>query len=196
LDGFDIQEKITKRELSGSAYKDTQKEMLQTLRESKNYQRVNYKIHSKLYSRIPDHCMAFSLSDPNEPWLEKTCPDHDHNLKCEYCEGLKTVLDQVDGLVRDMPAGRDRTVTREEFDTAKADILKHKAHQLRTVNQERAKAHILSNLLRPGKDVQMTCDFAMRWLPEEGRWASSSSVCSSSSSTASTPGGDPGSRER
>ncbi len=50
------------------------------LHQSRNYIKLDYKLHIAQHSRIPDHCANYALSDPNEKKWSKNC-DHVHDLQ-------------------------------------------------------------------------------------------------------------------
>ena len=47
----------------------------------------SYRLHVSTFSRCPDHCSTFALSDPSEPEFSEEC-DHAHDLMCNDCERL------------------------------------------------------------------------------------------------------------
>ena len=50
------------------------------LHQSRNYIKLDYKLHISQHSRIADHCANYALSDPNEKkWSESS--DHEHDLQ-------------------------------------------------------------------------------------------------------------------
>jgi len=48
------------------------------LHQSRNYLKLDYKLHIARYSRIADHCANYGLSDPIEKKWSEDC-DHDHD---------------------------------------------------------------------------------------------------------------------
>ena len=42
-------------------------------------------------SGVPDHCRKYALNDPTDSNFRGSC-DHTHNLLCERCKELKSVL--------------------------------------------------------------------------------------------------------
>ena len=78
------------------AEKDWCKEVGKRLQESKLYLKTTYRNHCKEdNSKCTDHCRVFALSDTN---FHKVC-SHSHNVKCEDCEKLKSVLEEVKGAI-------------------------------------------------------------------------------------------------
>jgi hypothetical protein len=170
LDGWDALVKIIKDFMKEMP--DIQKIWLRMAMETKTYFRSNYKLHVKPQSKIADHCIAHGLSEPDNPSFQ-ILSDHEHNIKCESCENLKTLLMNVEELVESIPVEEERVRQKEIFRQAKEDIQKYKAHQMRTVNQERAKDEIL-DAMEPLRHAHITMDWAMKWEPAEGRESSKS----------------------
>ncbi len=48
------------------------------LHQSRNYLKLDYKLHITRFSRIADHCANHALSDPNEKKWSEIC-DHQHD---------------------------------------------------------------------------------------------------------------------
>ena len=58
-------------------------------------------------SKCADHCRVFALSHAGDTDVQKVC-SHSHNVKCEDCEKLKSVLEEVKGAISEctMQLGR------------------------------------------------------------------------------------------
>ena len=58
-------------------------------------------------SKCADHCRVFALSHAGNTDVQKVC-SHSHNVKCEDCEKLKSVLEEVNGIISEytMQLGR------------------------------------------------------------------------------------------
>ena len=58
-------------------------------------------------SKCADHCRVFALSHAGDTDVQKVC-SHSHNVKCEDCEKLKSVLEEVNGVISEytMQLGR------------------------------------------------------------------------------------------
>ena len=72
------------------------------------YLKTTYRNHCKEDdSKCADHCRAFALSDAGDTDFQKVC-SHSHNVKCEDCEKLKSVLEEVKGAISEytMQLGR------------------------------------------------------------------------------------------
>ena len=48
--------------------------------------------------KCADHCRVFALSHAGDTDVQKVC-SHSHNVKCEDCEKLKSVLEEVKGAI-------------------------------------------------------------------------------------------------
>ena len=73
-----------------------------------------------------------SLSDAGDTDFQKVC-SHSHNLKCEYCEKLKSVLEEVKGAI-------------SEAKNAAAKIFEWRGHILRAKNQDQYRRQIVDTL--------------------------------------------------
>ena len=124
-------------------------------------------VHVSTYSNTRDHCSAYALSDPTEvlPWAD--C-DHNHEDSCRQCEVLKAALMEVGNAVADSPLSDDeRDDLSYALHQAVQAIESWKAHQLRSIQQDKARTRNLGNL--DEKSVQITQDWAMKWLPQRYR---------------------------
>lgn len=165
-EAFDMLIRITKSIANGD--RDWEIDIIQRLKEAKQYLKLDYKLHLKGASRIADHCMTFALSDPKDSDFKKACA-HDHDLRCERCESLKIVLKDIREQLES--ASFDQDLQKEEhlfdYNNAVSDIMELKKHIVRTVRQEQARKEILQNL--GPTDVHIQMDWAMKFLPMAGR---------------------------
>ena len=72
------------------------------------YLKTTYRNHCKEDdSKCADHCRVFALSHAGDTDVQKVC-SHSHNVKCEDCEKLKSVLEEVKGAISEytMQLGR------------------------------------------------------------------------------------------
>ena len=70
------------------------------LDQAKRYLKTDYKVHCKEESSpCVDHCRVFALSDANYEAFKQDC-EHWHNLQCDMCENLKSVVHEIEVLVR------------------------------------------------------------------------------------------------
>jgi len=61
-----------------------------------------YKQVNVTSSRVPDHCIKYALNDPTDSSFRGSC-DHTHDLLCERCEELKTVLSDIQAAILNSP---------------------------------------------------------------------------------------------
>ena len=132
----------------------------------------SFQVHVMESSNIPDHCICHALSDDKEPTKFGTgteC-DHKHDYVCLSCEELKTVL----GDIKDAIADAEDHLTsvqhddiRFTFQEAISAINAWKAHQLRSIQQDKARTDILREL--GSNEVMITQDWAMKFLPQKYR---------------------------
>ena len=72
------------------------------------YLKTTYRNHCEEDdSKCADHCRVFALSHAGDTDVQKVC-SHSHNVKCEDCEKLKSVLEEVKGAISEctMQLGR------------------------------------------------------------------------------------------
>jgi hypothetical protein len=53
-------------------------QLQKALQQSRNYIKIDYKMHISTSSNVPDHCSTFALSDPEEQTWKTAC-DHNHD---------------------------------------------------------------------------------------------------------------------
>ncbi len=54
-------------------------EIKQALHQSRNYLKLEYRLHVQRKSTVPDHCATFATSDPDLSYWSETCTDHHHD---------------------------------------------------------------------------------------------------------------------
>ena len=70
-------------------------EVRRALKDAKRYLKTEYGMHCQEDgSPCPDHCMCFSLSDPQNPEFQGSC-SHEHQVSCDSCESLKSVIQAI-----------------------------------------------------------------------------------------------------
>ncbi|KAK3735950.1 hypothetical protein QZH41_018412, partial [Actinostola sp. cb2023] len=120
-------------------------------------------VHVSRFSRVTDHCSQYALSDSQDPAFKNQC-DHIHDVVCERCEELKSVLSGIQKAVTDSPMlqseKEDALYTCQE---AISGIRAWKAHQLRLVNQDKARIDVIDELC--DEDALIIQDWAMKFLP-------------------------------
>ena len=126
-------------------------------------------VHITEASEVADHCVAHALSDPREEKFCHTC-NHLHNHVCCSCEGLKSVVSSI------QVALNYQTVTlavdeRDDLMYACQQAIQvinaWKAHQLRSLRQDKCRIEVLQEL-NPN-EVLVTQDWAMKFLPQKYR---------------------------
>lgn len=107
------------------------------------------------------------MNDSKEVLFGSTC-SHLHDKVCVQCEALKEVLQDIQSYLNDM------TMTEDELDDlrytyhmAEEAIRSCKAHQMRSMRQDRARTDILDTL--DDSSVLITQDWAMKFLPQKYR---------------------------
>ena len=53
-----------------------------------------FKAHVGISEHCKDHCIVYALSDPNDPAFNSEC-EHSHDVLCERCESLRSVLQDI-----------------------------------------------------------------------------------------------------
>lgn len=118
-------------------------------------------------SRVPDHCRSYALSDESDSRFTSKC-DHQHDLRCDRCELIPSVFDEVDSALKDLSIGSE-----EEKEMvyviaqAKKNIQAWKAHLLRAINQDEARLNLLQSL--DPTSMLVVLDWAMKLLPKKFR---------------------------
>ncbi len=90
--------------------------------------------------------------------------NHDHDDVCESCDLLNDVLTNITSAVdsHPLPSWEVKDELNFVIETSRHDINAFKAHQLRYVNQEKARTDILDNLNK--ERILCTQDWAMKYL--------------------------------
>lgn len=117
---------------------------------------------------IPDHCVAFSLSDASDPDYQVQC-QHNHEDICEQCEALNETLREIDSRINCCHFSSDDE--REEaiyiMQSSKLAIRSWQCHILRSFNQDQARLDFLD--LLDNETVLIVNDWAMKFLPQRYR---------------------------
>ena len=98
------------------------------------YLKTTYRNHCEEdNSKCADHCRVFVLSDAADTDVQKVC-SHSHNVKCEDCEKLKSVLEEVNGVISEYTMQLGRFQAEDylcEAKNAAAKIFEWRGHILR-----------------------------------------------------------------
>ena len=111
-----------------------------------------------------DHCRVFALSDAGDTDFQKIC-SHSHKVKCEDCEKLKNVLEEVKGAISEytMPLGMFQAEDYlYEAKNAAAKIFEWRGHILRAENQDWYKRQIVDTLKRD--ETFIIVDWTMKFI--------------------------------
>ena len=124
-------------------------------------------MHASTYGTIPDHCIAYALSDPKDVHLCNDC-DHNHDDSCSQCELLKAALTEIRDAISEAQLSQDeRDDLSYTFTQSVQAIESWKAHQIRSLQQDKARITVLERL--DETSVLITQDWAMKWLPQKYR---------------------------
>lgn len=125
------------------------------------------KVHITAASHVPDHCSTHALSDPKEDCLRVAC-DHSHDKCCPSCDRLKSIVMEIESSLRSSELrDEDRDDLIYTLQQASQAIESWKAHQLRSIQQDKARTSLLENL--ETSSVLITQDWAMKFLPQKYR---------------------------
>lgn len=124
-------------------------------------------VHVSTDVTIPDHCSAYALSDPQDELLRIDC-DHNHDDSCPQCELLKDVMKELRTAIEGAQISEDeRDDLLYTYNQSNQAIESWKAHQLRSLQQDKARTTLLESL--DEASVLITQDWAMKWLPQKYR---------------------------
>ena len=124
-------------------------------------------MHVSTHATTPDHCSSYALSDPKDQAFRSDC-SHSHEDRCHSCEVLKGALKQIGKAAGESPLTDDeRDDMQYTFRLAVQAIESWKAHQLRSLQQDKARSTALESL--DESSVLITQDWAMKWLPQRYR---------------------------
>ena len=127
------------------------------LKDGKRYLKNDFKAHIGRGEQCSDHCTVHALSDDNA-WEFKGECDHQHSYKCERCESLEVVLEEVaEMLDKGEMWEEERSKLKSEYTESMRNIKAWKAHLLRSSNQDEAKLDALQKL------DESSCLIVMDW---------------------------------
>ena len=113
------------------------------------YLKTTYRNHCEEDdSKCADHCRVFALSHAGDTDVQKVC-SHSHNVKCEDCEKLKSVLEEVKGAI-------------SEAKNTAAKIFEWRRHILRAENQDQYRWQIVDTLKRD--ETFLIVDWTMKFI--------------------------------
>ncbi len=149
--------------------KDWVANRIRSFREAKHYIKSDFKLHLKQSSHVARHCTTWALSDPDNQYFLAHSSDHEHDYKCPHCVSIQETIKEVKSEIIDKDWSADElNEIIYLLDHSEVDIEKWIAHQVRTVYQDKVRQDILENL-KPGTEIFVIIDWAMKWLPKSGR---------------------------
>ena len=124
-------------------------------------------VHITRASSIPDHCSTYALTDTKEECLQEMC-DHALDKSCPFRDRLKDTLKEIElNLSEANLDEEDQDDVMYSFQQAYTAIEAWKAHQLRSIQQDKARLNIIDTLAE--SSVLITQDWAMKFLPRKYR---------------------------
>lgn len=126
-------------------------------------------VHVSDSSNCADHCIKHALSDANEGCFKDDDCDHTHQERCGSCDELKSATQSVGNklLNSTVLSIDDQDELLYIIRQAREAIDAWKAHQLRSIQQDKARVEILERL--DETSVFLTNDWAMKFLPQKYR---------------------------
>lgn len=97
---FETLERVIEELQKAGANPKWSADIKEKLGQAKRYLKTDFKVHCKEESSpCADHCRVFALSDVNDEAFKQDC-DHQHNLQCDMCENLKSVVQEIEVSIR------------------------------------------------------------------------------------------------
>ena len=127
-----------------------------------------FQAHVSISSRVADHCRPFALSDASDGDFVTEC-DHEHDLKCDRCELIPSIFEEVESTLKNLLAIDNEEKNEMEYviTQSKKNIMAWKAHLLRDINDDEARLNLLRDL--DSASVLVVLDWAMKFLPRKYR---------------------------
>lgn len=156
---------ICKQLVQSGMDKTWSQSIINRLDKAKQYLKTDYKVHcQESESSCADHCRLSALNDPTDKDFRTEC-GHTHSSICENCDTLKSTLNELRRKIEDhkhhLFSQEQRDDLLHDFNQAQQNIMKWKAHILRSINQEKAKQQVLENL--DDSSVLIVADWAMKF---------------------------------
>ena len=134
-----------------------------------NYRRIGMRGSRKgLVQRSSEEAsgeqIVFALSDAGDTDFQKVC-SHSHNVQCEDCEKLKSVLEKVKGAISEYTMQLGKFQAEDYLHEAKNDaakVFEWRGHILRARNQDQFKRQIFDTLKRDETFVMV--DWTMKFI--------------------------------
>uniref|UniRef100_A0A914UYN1 F-box domain-containing protein n=1 Tax=Plectus sambesii TaxID=2011161 RepID=A0A914UYN1_9BILA len=139
------------------------------------------KLALSLSSECQEHCITFALDESDGQRFSSQCDNHSHLKTCEKCLLLPKLQEKIVDYLqtnefRAMRLGERSYGVRESVEDLTADVCEAfaklsewRAHQVRAVNQNRARIDVMGEWLkeRPSTGVYIHQDFAQKFLPQK-----------------------------
>ena len=123
-----------------------------------------FQVHVSTSSHIDDHCRLYALSDASDGDFTTEC-DHEHDLKCDRCELIPSIFEDVESTLKDLSAidNEEKNEMEYVFSQSKKNIMAWKGHLLRDINQDEARRNLLHDL--DADSVLVVLNWAMKFCP-------------------------------
>ena len=127
-----------------------------------------FQVHVSTSSRVADHCRPYTLSDASDGDFIIEC-DHEHDLKCDRCELIASILEDVESTLKDLSAidNEEKNEMEDVITQSKKNIMAWKGHLLRDINQDEVRLNLLRDL--DSDSALVALDWAMKFLPRKYR---------------------------
>lgn len=122
-------------------------------------------MHINSEARVADHCSVYALSDVSESSFRQHC-EHKHEELCDQCHALDVAIYEIGTAAQNavFPDEEQRDEALFLFEAAKRSVQAWKAHQLRSVQQDKSRLDVLE--LLNNDTVLIVSDWAMKFLPQ------------------------------
>lgn len=135
--------------------------LVDNIRKGKQYLKTDFKINVARTSRVRDHCICFSLSDPKSNAFSASCFDHEHDQVCSECLYLAQGFQDISEAIKSSKDDEEEVKRNMYKFTLSCDAIRAwKAHQLRSVNQDLGRECVLDAMVED--TVYLNLDFAMK----------------------------------
>ena len=127
-----------------------------------------FQVHISTSSRVADHCRPYALSDASDGDSITEC-DHEHDLKCDRCELIASIFEDVESTLKDLSAidNEEKNEMEDVITQSNKNIMAWKGHLLRDINQDEVRLNLLRDL--DSDSALVVLDWAMKFLPRKYR---------------------------
>ena len=143
--------------------------VLQTLKQGKQFLKRDYKMQVQLKSTVVDYCISHALSDKHNSLLQFGCMNHKHDQVCSECINIEKIIDEIESKINAINYQNSVEKESASYDLANArdSISEWKKHLLRAVHQDKVKFDILKKL--QSNEALLHLDWAMKWIGTASR---------------------------